>query len=74
MRRRIENQKNLWVFQQGVDDLIVENYRVVGVVTQNKYKDLCKNSRYYSWYFLTWSHTHWVRALSSRQSGRSCKY
>ena len=33
MRRRIENQKNLWVFQQGVDDLIVENYRVVGVIT-----------------------------------------
>lgn len=42
MRRRIENQKNLWVFQQGVDDLIVENYRVVGVVTQTNIKIYAK--------------------------------
>ena len=34
MRTRIEKQANLWVFQQGVDDLIVENGRAVGVVTQ----------------------------------------
>ena len=34
MRKRIEKQENLWVFQQGVDDLIVENDRAVGVVTQ----------------------------------------
>lgn len=34
MRRRIENQENLSVFQQAVDDLIVENGRVAGVVTQ----------------------------------------
>ena len=34
MRKRIEKQENLWVFQQGVDDLIVENARAVGVVTQ----------------------------------------
>lgn len=34
LRYRIENQKNLWVFQQGVDDLVVEQHRVVGVVTQ----------------------------------------
>ena len=34
MRKRIEKQENLWVFQQGVDDLIVENGRAVGVVTQ----------------------------------------
>lgn len=34
MRKRIETQENLWVFQQGVDDLIVEGGRVVGVVTQ----------------------------------------
>jgi tRNA uridine 5-carboxymethylaminomethyl modification enzyme len=34
MRKRIETQENLWVFQQGVDDLIVESGRVVGVVTQ----------------------------------------
>ena len=34
MRKRIETQENLWVFQQGVDDLILEGERVVGVVTQ----------------------------------------
>lgn len=34
MRKRIERQENLWVFQQGVDDLIVQNGRVEGVVTQ----------------------------------------
>jgi tRNA uridine 5-carboxymethylaminomethyl modification enzyme len=34
IRRRIENQANLWLFQQGVDDLIFEGERVVGVVTQ----------------------------------------
>lgn len=34
MRRRIENQPNLQLFQQAVDDLIVENGKVAGVVTQ----------------------------------------
>jgi tRNA uridine 5-carboxymethylaminomethyl modification enzyme len=34
IRRRIENQPNLWLFQQAVDDLIVEGERVVGAVTQ----------------------------------------
>lgn len=34
MRLRIENQPNLWLFQQAVDDLIVENGRVAGVITQ----------------------------------------
>ena len=34
MRKRIERQENLWVVQQGVDDLIVQNGRVEGVVTQ----------------------------------------
>ena len=34
MRQRIENQPNLSVFQQAVDDLIVENNKVAGVVTQ----------------------------------------
>lgn len=38
MRRKIENQPNLWVFQQGVDDLIVEGDRAVGVVTQTNVK------------------------------------
>ena len=34
VRRRIENQPNLVVFQQPVDDLLLEGQRVVGVVTQ----------------------------------------
>ena len=34
IRRIVENQPNLELFQQSVDDLIVENERVVGVVTQ----------------------------------------
>jgi len=34
MRHRLENQPNLWLFQQAVDDLMVEGDRVVGAVTQ----------------------------------------
>ena len=34
IRHRIENQPNLWLFQQAVDDLIVEGDRVVGAMTQ----------------------------------------
>jgi tRNA uridine 5-carboxymethylaminomethyl modification enzyme len=34
IRRRVENQPNLWLFQQSVDDLILEGHRVTGVVTQ----------------------------------------
>jgi tRNA uridine 5-carboxymethylaminomethyl modification enzyme len=34
IRGRLENQPNLWLFQQAVDDLILEQDRVVGVVTQ----------------------------------------
>lgn len=34
IRRRLENQPNLWLFQQAVDDLTVVGDRVTGVVTQ----------------------------------------
>jgi len=34
IRSRLENQNNLWLFQQAVDDLIVEGERVVGATTQ----------------------------------------
>ena len=34
IRHRLENQPNLWIFQQAVDDLMVEGDRVVGAVTQ----------------------------------------
>ncbi len=34
IRRRLESQENLLLFQQGVEDLLVEKNRVVGVTTQ----------------------------------------
>jgi tRNA uridine 5-carboxymethylaminomethyl modification enzyme len=34
IRRRLENQPNLWLFQQAVDDIILEGDQAVGVVTQ----------------------------------------
>ena len=34
IRRRLENQPKLWLFQQAVDDLMIEGDRVVGAVTQ----------------------------------------
>jgi tRNA uridine 5-carboxymethylaminomethyl modification enzyme len=34
IRTRLENQPNLWLFQQPVDDLMVEGDRVVGAITQ----------------------------------------
>jgi len=34
IRYRLENQRNLWLFQQAVDDLMLEGDRVVGAVTQ----------------------------------------
>lgn len=34
IRGRLENQPNLWIFQQAVDDLILDGDRVSGVVTQ----------------------------------------
>ena len=38
IRKRLENQQNLWLFQQAVDDLIVEEAngtpRVAGIITQ----------------------------------------
>jgi tRNA uridine 5-carboxymethylaminomethyl modification enzyme len=34
IRHRLENQPNLWLFQQAVDDIILDGERVAGVVTQ----------------------------------------
>ena len=34
IRKRLENQENLWLFQQAVDDLTVVGDRITGVVTQ----------------------------------------
>lgn len=34
IRAQLENQENLYIFQQGVDDLIIEGDTVVGAITQ----------------------------------------
>ncbi|HEY2567662.1 MAG TPA: tRNA uridine-5-carboxymethylaminomethyl(34) synthesis enzyme MnmG [Candidatus Aquirickettsiella sp.] len=34
IRKTLENQANLFIFQQGVDDVILQSNRIVGVVTQ----------------------------------------
>ena len=34
IRRRLENQERLWIFQQAVDDIVLEGDRAVGVATQ----------------------------------------
>ncbi len=44
VRPFLESQKNLFIFQQAVDDLIVEGDRVVGVVTQSGLKFRAKNT------------------------------
>ncbi|HYV62982.1 MAG TPA: tRNA uridine-5-carboxymethylaminomethyl(34) synthesis enzyme MnmG, partial [Bryobacteraceae bacterium] len=38
IRRRLENQPNLWIFQQAVDDIDVQGGRATGVVTQSGIK------------------------------------
>ena len=35
VRRRLENQPGLWIFQQPVDDLLLDGARVAGAVTQS---------------------------------------
>src|SRR5918994_5380784 len=34
IRRRLENQRGLWIFQQAVDDILLEGDRAIGVATQ----------------------------------------
>src|SRR4029078_9113966 len=34
IRRRLENQERLWIFQQAVDDILLEGDCAVGVTTQ----------------------------------------
>ena len=43
IRSLLENQPNLWIFQQSADDLIVENDQVQGVVTQMGLRFLAEN-------------------------------
>ncbi len=43
VRQKLENQPNLKIFQQSVDDLIIENDRVIGVVTQAGLRFMAKS-------------------------------
>lgn len=43
IRKTLESQPNLFLFQQSVDDLIVENDRVAGVITQTGLEFLAKS-------------------------------
>lgn len=43
IRQALESQPNLSIFQQAVDDLIIENDQVVGVVTQMGVKFRCQS-------------------------------
>ncbi|HQN64868.1 MAG TPA: tRNA uridine-5-carboxymethylaminomethyl(34) synthesis enzyme MnmG [Methylophilus sp.] len=43
IRHRLENQPNLWLFQQAVDDIILEGDKAVGVVTQIGVRYLSKS-------------------------------
>lgn len=43
IRRRLENQPNLWLFQQAVDDIILQGDKAVGVVTQIGLRFLSKS-------------------------------
>ncbi|QJD59862.1 tRNA uridine-5-carboxymethylaminomethyl(34) synthesis enzyme MnmG [Pseudomonas sp. gcc21] len=43
IRHILENQPNLWIFQQACDDLIVEQDQVRGVVTQMGLRFHCEN-------------------------------
>jgi tRNA uridine 5-carboxymethylaminomethyl modification enzyme len=42
IRRRLENQANLWLFQGACDDLILQGDRVAGVVTQVGVRFACR--------------------------------
>ena len=59
VRAYLENQPNLYIFQQAVDDLVVENDRVVGVVTQAGLRFLCQVRGTDRWHFPRWSDPYW---------------
>ena len=43
IRKKLENQPNLWLFQQAVDDIILDGDRAAGVVTQIGLRFLAKS-------------------------------
>ena len=42
IRTRLENQQNLWLFQQAVDDLLLKGDKVIGAITQTGISFHCK--------------------------------
>ena len=61
IRKRLENQPGLWLFQQAVDDLLLDGERVCGVVTQTR--DSISGTRGGGY------HRHLPRRPDSRWSG-----
>jgi tRNA uridine 5-carboxymethylaminomethyl modification enzyme len=43
IRKRLEDQPNLWLFQQAVDDLLVRDGRVIGAATQLGFRFLARS-------------------------------
>ena len=43
IRKTLENQENLWIFQQSVDDIILKNQEIKGVITQMGLKFFANN-------------------------------
>lgn len=43
IRKTLENQENLWIFQQSVDDVILKNQGIKGVITQMGLKFFANN-------------------------------
>ena len=58
IRGILENQPNLSIFQQAVDDLIIENNRVTGVITQMGLQFKAKTVVVTAGTFLAVSYTH----------------
>ncbi len=48
IRETLENQPNLWIFQQAADDVIVENDEIRGVITQMGLK-FHANAKLFRW-------------------------
>ena len=64
IRGLLENQENLYIFQQSVDDLMVQGTRVVGAVTQSGIRFDGRN-------ILEWKNTCWLEQLCCRSRWRS---
>ena len=71
IRRRLENQPNLTLFQQAVDDLMVEGDRVVGAVTQVGIRFRARTVVLTAGTFLDGTHPRRAQQLRGRPGGRS---